>query len=324
MIITVRLLVKEDCNHFQKGRFQFINSAVAGTFRPPMIQISNNISGAKKSSKISLLTTVGLGASLLIGKTKYLFVALKLTKAAPLISMVLSSFAYSFIFGWPYAIGMVGLFFAHESGHALMMLRYGRGVSAMIFIPFIGAGVLPEKESRNAYEEAMIALGGPVLGSATALAVGVTGGMMESQFLYALADFGFIINLFNLLPVGMLDGGRVVDALHPAVGVAGLAGGGLLAYSEDDKKEYYSVSGLDQAKISAAYVGIIAALLYAMNENNKNRKTPRQLKQELELGNSPIEANEWSDTYSSNSSDGAVYDDFFGDKYFGDDGKKKE
>eukprot|EP01035_Chromulina_nebulosa_P027887 gene27887-36733_t len=106
----------------------------------------NNISGAKKSSKISLLTTVGLGASLLIGKTKYLFVALKLTKAAPLISMVLSSFAYSFIFGWPYAIGMVGLFFAHESGHALMMLRYGRGVSAMIFIPFIGAGVLPEKE----------------------------------------------------------------------------------------------------------------------------------------------------------------------------------
>ena len=39
----------------------------------------------------------------------------------------------------------------------------------------------------------MIALGGPVLGSATALAVGVTGGMMESQFLYALADFGFIV-----------------------------------------------------------------------------------------------------------------------------------
>lgn len=57
-------------------------------------------------------------------------------------------------------------------------------------------------------------------------------------------------------------------------------------------------------------------------------KTPRQLKHELELGNSPIEANEWSDTYSSNSSDGAVYDDFFGDKTFGDkffeDGKKKE
>ena len=121
--------------------------------------------------KIYLNIATFTGASILIGKTKYLFVALKLTKAAPLISMVLSSFAYSFIFGWPYAIGMVGLIFAHESGefsnsilitfprfvficnicigHALMMLRYGRGVSAMVFIPFIGAGVLPEKEVRT-------------------------------------------------------------------------------------------------------------------------------------------------------------------------------
>ena len=46
---------------------------------------------------------------------------------------------------------------------------------------------------------------------------------------------------------------------------------GEISLKEDDKKEYYSVSGLDQAKISAAYVGLIAALLYAMNENNKNR-----------------------------------------------------
>lgn len=120
--------------------------------------------------KIYLNIATFTGASILIGKTKYLFVALKLTKAAPLISMVLSSFAYSFIFGWSYAIGMVGLIFAHESGefsysilitftrificniwigHALMMLRYGRGVSAMIFIPFIGAGVVPEKEVRT-------------------------------------------------------------------------------------------------------------------------------------------------------------------------------
>lgn len=46
---------------------------------------------------------------------------------------------------------------------------------------------------------------------------------------------------------------------------------GEISIIEDDKKEYYSVSGLDQAKISAAYVGLITALLYAMNENNKKR-----------------------------------------------------
>jgi Zn-dependent protease len=72
---------------------------------------------------------------------------------------------------------------------------------------------------------------------------GYIGGMAISLCMYVYTDKSLCmyvciyvcmytqINLFNLLPIGMLDGGRVVDALHPAVGVAGLAGGGLLVYS---------------------------------------------------------------------------------------------
>jgi hypothetical protein len=75
------------------------------------------------NKKASMLASLGIGASLLFGKTKYVFAALKLTKAAPLASMVLSSFAYSFFYGWPYAIGMVGLIFCHECGHAVVMHR---------------------------------------------------------------------------------------------------------------------------------------------------------------------------------------------------------
>lgn len=74
-------------------------------------------------SRTGMMVSIGLGASFLFGKLKFVLIGLKLTKAAPLISMVISSAAYSFIFGWPYAIGMVGLIFVHECGHALSTLR---------------------------------------------------------------------------------------------------------------------------------------------------------------------------------------------------------
>lgn len=84
---------------------------------------------------------------------------------------------------------------------------------------------------RDAWEDAVIGYGGPALGSLGAGAVAVGAHMTDSQLLYALADFGFMINLFNLLPIGMMDGGRISGAISPYVGVAGLGLGGLLAYS---------------------------------------------------------------------------------------------
>jgi hypothetical protein len=81
---------------------------------------------SSNSSKFGTLASLGVAASFLAGKSKFLLVGLKLTKATPLISMVLTSFAYSFFFGWPYAVGMVGLIFAHELGHALVLMRYGK------------------------------------------------------------------------------------------------------------------------------------------------------------------------------------------------------
>jgi hypothetical protein len=83
-------------------------------------------SSSSNSSKFGTFASLGVAASFLAGKSKFLLVGLKLTKATPLISMVLTSFAYSFFFGWPYAVGMVGLIFAHELGHALVLMRYGK------------------------------------------------------------------------------------------------------------------------------------------------------------------------------------------------------
>jgi hypothetical protein len=104
------------------------------------IHSDNNDNKLKPKMNISgYLATASGGIFLLFGKTKYLFAALKITKAAPLVSMVLTSFTYSIFFGWPYAIGMVGLLFFHECGHAIVMKKYGVPFSPMVFIPFMGA-----------------------------------------------------------------------------------------------------------------------------------------------------------------------------------------
>ena len=144
--------------------------------------------GNKPPSRIgSIVLSAAAAGTFLIGKTKYLLVALKLTKAAPLVSMMITSVAYSWVFGWPYALGMVGLIFVHETGHALVMTRYGVPFSPMVFIPFVGAVISMKGHPRTAYEEAMIAFGGPVLGSLAAGACALTATAIDSQLLYALA-----------------------------------------------------------------------------------------------------------------------------------------
>jgi hypothetical protein len=103
-----------------------------GGRRSPYTQVNPPPSSRRWAQGVGLLGA----ASVLFGKTKYLLAALKLTKLASLGSMVLSIGAYSMIFGWPYAVGMVGLIFCHECGHLAVMLQRGIPFSPMVFIPF--------------------------------------------------------------------------------------------------------------------------------------------------------------------------------------------
>jgi Zn-dependent protease len=120
---------------------------------------------------------------------------------------------------------MVGLIFVHECGHAVAMRHYNVPFSPMVFVPFMGAVIAMKDHPRNAYQDGVIGLAGPVAGTAAALTLGVSGAALDSQLMIALADWGFIINLFNLMPVGSMDGGRVLSAVSPYFGVAGLVGG---------------------------------------------------------------------------------------------------
>jgi Zn-dependent protease len=139
-------------------------------------------------------------------------------------SMLVSIVAYQLIFGWPFAVGFVLLLLVHEMGHVFQLRREGIEASAPMFIPFLGAVVSAKSMGDDAGAEARVGLAGPVLGSIASLVpLGIYLATGE-EFWRALAYVGFFLNLFNLLPVLPLDGGRAMAALSPKVWLAGMAG----------------------------------------------------------------------------------------------------
>jgi len=144
------------------------------------------------------------------------------------LSMLLSIVVYHFNFTWVGAIGFVLLILVHEIGHVVANLYYGIRASPPIFIPYLGAVINLRQNPPNAKVEAIIGIAGPVagtIGSLAALALYLATG---SQMALDLAWFGATMNLFNLLPVPPLDGGRVTAAISPWVWVIGLGGLGLM------------------------------------------------------------------------------------------------
>jgi Zn-dependent protease len=167
----------------------------------------------------------------LLAKFKFvLFAVFKLKLFTTAGSMLVSTAAYAWIWGWKFAIGFVLLLFVHELGHVLELRRQGVPASAPLFIPFLGAVVGMKQMPEDAWREARVALAGPILGSLGAAAVWGAGEALDSELLVALAFVGFLLNLFNLLPVVPLDGGRAVAALHPAFWLIGLVGLLVLAF----------------------------------------------------------------------------------------------
>ena len=114
---------------------------------------------------------------------------------------------YALIWGWRFGLGVVLLIFIHEMGHWLEAARERLNPQWPVFIPFLGAYV---KHTRgNPWQTARVAIAGPIVGGIGALAFYVVGQANGSDLLIALAYFGFVLNLFNLLPIGILDGGAV-------------------------------------------------------------------------------------------------------------------
>jgi Zn-dependent protease len=233
----------------------------------------------------------------LLAKAKSLLLILpKLKLLTTSGSMLVSIGAYALIWGWTFAVGFVLLLFVHEMGHVIQLRREGIKASAPMFIPFLGAVIAAKSMGKDAAAEARVGLAGPVVGSLAALVpLGIylaTG----NDFWRALAYVGFLINLFNLVPVLPLDGGRAMAALSPWVWIAGFAGlvaltiffpnpililillfGGMETYrrfknrNSPEGRAYHAVSPRNRAIVAVTYIGLAALLALGVSHTFLDR-----------------------------------------------------
>jgi Zn-dependent protease len=157
--------------------------------------------------------------------TKAKLLLLGLTKASTFFSMLLSLGVYWNIFGWKLALGLIISIYIHEMGHVYQLSRYGIKATAPMFIPGLGAVIRQKQYPASPHEDARVGLAGPVWGLFAAGAAYVIHLVTGYEIYAAIAQWGAIINLFNLLPVWQLDGSHAFRALSKFErgGIAGIA-----------------------------------------------------------------------------------------------------
>jgi Zn-dependent protease len=188
--------------------------------------------------------------------------------------------AYAIKAPLPLVIGFVLIVLVHEIGHAVVIRAKGLRAGMMVFIPFIGGAVTLKDQPRSAYDDAQIGLAGPVAGTLASLSVLQIYKWTNAPLYLAIAAAGFAVNLLNLLPIGMLDGGRISAAVTKWMWVLG---GGALIYKvikqpnplmllvlalvafqvyasiarEKDDKTFYEVTFTQRASIAVAYFFLV-------------------------------------------------------------------
>jgi len=203
-------------------------------------------------------------------------------------SMLVMIWVYAMFWGAWFAAGFVLLIFVHECGHLIAAKRIGLKVGAPVFIPFMGALIALKEAPRNAWIESQVGIGGPLLGTAGAfvceLIYFATGNMMFRSLAYT----GFFLNLFNLMPVGFLDGGRIITALSPWLWILGFA---ILVFltvthfnfilllilifsvprlfflfrrKSEAERRYFEVTPVQRWTMAVLYFGLIAFLVIGM------------------------------------------------------------
>jgi Zn-dependent protease len=150
-----------------------------------------------------------IGAAIVL-IAKFSFAAVKF------FSIFIAVGGYALIWGWKFAVGFVLLILVHELGHFFEARRQGLHATWPTFIPFFGAFVLIKDAPLNPWRNALVALAGPAYGGVGAAVAWAIGEAINSDLFRALAYAGFLINLINLIPIGILDGGSIWRSLQLA------------------------------------------------------------------------------------------------------------
>lgn len=247
--------------------------------------------GSKKRS--GFMAVLAAAAVVILKFLKPLLVGLKLLKFGAVLktglTMVLCMWAYAMAWGWQFAVAFVLLLFVHEMGHVYALRQFGIRASVPVFIPFVGAFVALKEMPPNVEIEAWTGIAGPLVGTAGATLCWSAGLYTGNPFWYAVAYSGFFLNLFNMVPVRPLDGGRTVAAISPKLWIAGfvvvlvmiirsfnpilliilfLAGRNVYDLWKKrnlQQEDYFQVSRKGKLQLTCCYFGLLAFLALGMS-----------------------------------------------------------
>lgn len=198
-------------------------------------------------------------------------------------SIVVTIAAYATQFPLAVVVGFVVITLIHEIGHAVAIRAKGLRTGFMVFVPFIGGAVTLRDQPRTVYDDAQIGLAGPFAGTLASLVCLQIYKWTADPLWLLIAFMGFAINLFNLLPIGMLDGGRisaavtkwmwvfgggvivwkVIDQPNPLIIlIAVLAAFQVYASLEREKNDrrFYEIAPMQRAAIAVLYFGLVIFL----------------------------------------------------------------
>jgi len=160
---------------------------------------------------------------------------------------------YALIWGWRFAIGIVLLILVHELGHYVEAKRAGLDPQLPVFIPFLGAYVALRNMRFDPWVNARVSIAGPIAGGIGAAACLAAANAYDSDLLRALAYAGFLLNLINLAPIGILDGGHVLRSWRI------LRAGGGAASPARARQRAAIVALVSLATAAALVVGMVVA-----------------------------------------------------------------
>jgi Zn-dependent protease len=227
---------------------------------------NKNRNGTKKTL-IGVFSTIGV---FLLGKLKFLLVIIKILKLQTLLSLFISLGAYALIFGWKFAAALIYLLFIHEMGHAYAAKKIRLPVSPAVFIPFMGAVIGLKEMPKNAKDEGYLAYMGPLFGFLSFLPAIPLYLFTHEPFWALLIILGAMINLFNLIPVTPLDGGRIAAGISTKLWGLGI----ILLFA-------YSI-------LHVSFIGFMIVIIglmewYTLYKKQKSLKSDKLQVQQLEL-----------------------------------------
>jgi Zn-dependent protease len=126
-------------------------------------------------------------------------------------------------FGGAFATTLCFILVAHEAGHLVAGSFLKIPLPWPIFIPKVGALIVLNEETRTSYESAWLGISGPIAGLLATCSVDFLSFYTNSLELKFCATAGYAMHLFNLIPLGDLDGGRVASLIGRWLWIFGAA-----------------------------------------------------------------------------------------------------